>query len=622
MTEKREKHEFQAKTQKLLDIIINSIYTNRDIFLRELISNASDALDKVRFELTQGKEIYQKDLPLEIRITTDEKNKVLIVEDTGIGMTREEAVANLGTIAHSGTEEFLKHLGEQKESIDNIIGRFGVGFYSVFMVAKEVEVKSRSAKLDARPILWRSNGKGSFEVEELEEDLPRGTKIYVYLKDDATYFLGKEKIKDIILTHSNFIAFPIFVNGEKINTIPALWKEPKFKITKEQYEQFYKFLTHDVEPPLKTIHISVDAPVQFNALVFIPPKSSALFDPYLEKYGLDLYVNRVLIEKKNGDLIPKYLGFLKGVVDTEDLPLNISRETIQENAVIRKIRDIICKQVLSTLEEIAQKEKDLYNKFWVHHGRIFKYGYSDYKNKERFIELLRFNSSYFSDAKELTSLKEYVDRMKQEQEAIYYMLGETREQIEKSPYMESLKEAGIEVLYLYEPLDEFVLQSIGTYREKPLKAAEHITEEEIQKLKGEDKKKKRAEEGLDKLVSRIKEILKNYISDVRISSRLTNTPVCLVSSSGGMSSQMEKILHMMKKDTSIPKHIMEINPDHPIIKKLKEEADKGEKNGQFEETVHFLFEIALLQNGYLPEVNKMAQRAFNILERAFEDTKD
>ncbi len=616
MSQDAERYEFQAKTQKLLDIIINSIYTNREIFLRELISNASDALDKVRFELTQGKDVFQKELPLEIRIMTDEKNKLLIIEDTGVGMTRQEAVENLGTIAHSGTEEFLKHLGKEKEGIDNIIGRFGVGFYSVFMVAREVEVKSRSAKKDARPILWRSTGQGSFEIEEIEEEISRGTRIYVYLKEDATYFLGKEKIKDIILTHSNFIAFPIFVNGEKINTIPALWKEPKFKITKEQYEQFYKFLTNDVEAPLKTLHINVDAPVQFNALLFIPPSAPAMFDPYLEKYGLDLYVNRVLIEKKNQDLIPRYLAFLKGVVDTEDLPLNISRETIQENAVIRKIRDIICKQVLSALEEMAKNDKEAYTKFWKHHGRTFKYGYTDYKNKDRFIELLRFNSSYFGDVTGLTSLQEYLDRMKKDQQSIYYILGDTRQQIEKSPYLETLKDADIEVLYLYDPLDEFVLQAIGSYKNKSLKAVEHITEEEIKKISGDKTTKEKSGEEMGNLLSLVKEILKDKILEVRVSPRLTHTPVCLVNSSGGMSSQMEKILHMVRKDTSIPRYIMEINPAHPIIKKLNEEAKKGQKNGILEESVHFLFEIALLQNGYLPEVNKLAERAFKVLDRS------
>ncbi len=616
MSNNKERHDFQAHTQKLLDIIINSIYTNREIFLRELISNASDALDKVRFELTQGSQVYQKDLPLEIRITTDDKNNLLIVEDTGIGMTKQEAVENLGTIAHSGTEEFLKRVGEKREGIDNIIGRFGVGFYSVFMVAKEVEVRSRSAKEDAPPILWRSNGKGSFEIEELEEELDRGTRIYVYLKDDATYFLGKEKLKEIVLTHSNFIAFPIFINGEKINTTPALWKEPKFKITQKQYEDFYKFLTHDVEPPLETIHISIDAPVQFSALMFIPPSSPLLFDPMMEKYGLDLYVNRVLIEKNNKDLLPRYLGFLKGVVDTEEIPLNISRETIQENVRIRRIREIISRQVLEKLEEMATKDQERYKKFWREHGRIFKQGYTDYKNRERFVELLRFNSSRFSDADALTSLKEYVARMKPSQGAIYYILGEGRQQIEKSPYLESLKENAVEVLYLYEPIDEFVLRSIGKYKEKEIKPVEHISEEEINKIRGDTKTPEEIR-GVDKLISRIKEVLKDKISDVKTSSRLTHSPLCLVNASGDMSSQMQKIIQMVTKDTSIPRYIMEINPSHPIVKELISQLQDNGDNPEIDETICFLFDIALLQNGYVPEVSSLADRAIRIVERAW-----
>ncbi|WP_461834777.1 molecular chaperone HtpG, partial [Desulfothermus sp.] len=503
---KGEIFEFQAETKKLLDIIINSIYTNKEIFLRELISNASDALDKVRFKLTQGEDVYQKELPLEIRIITDDKNKMLIVKDTGIGMTKEEIISNLGTIAKSGTEEFLKQASSEKDQTQDIIGKFGVGFYSVFMVAKEVEVKSRSYDPKAKPVIWKSDGMGGFEVQDLDEDLSRGTEIRVYLKDDSTYFLGKETLKSIIKTHSNFIAFPIYVDGEKVNTIPALWKEPKFKIKKEQYNEFYKFLTHDPEDPLDYLHISVDAPVQFSSIVFIPKKSTVVFETYTDNYGLDLYVNRVLIQKKNKELIPNYLGFLKGVVDSSDLPLNLSRETIQENRVIQKINSTITKQVLKKLEDIAQNDKDKYNTFWKEHGKIFKLGYTDFQNREQFSKLIRFNSSRVEDENEVISLDEYISNMKEDQDEIYYISGNDRKSIENSPYLEPFKEAEIEVLYLYEPIDEFILQAISEYKGKKFKPVEHADINKIKKEKKEEQGKDLTE--IQNLIKLMKDVLK------------------------------------------------------------------------------------------------------------------
>ncbi len=611
---KGEIFEFQAETKKLLDIIINSIYTNKEIFLRELISNASDALDKVRFKLTQGEDVYQKELPLEIRITTDDKNKMLIVKDTGIGMTKEEIISNLGTIAKSGTEEFLKQVSSEKDQAQDIIGKFGVGFYSVFMVAKEVEVKSRSYDPKAKPVIWKSDGMGGFEVQDLDEDLSRGTEIRVYLKDDSTYFLGKEKLKSIIKTHSNFITFPIYVDGEKVNTIPALWKEPKFKIKKEQYNEFYKFLTHDPEDPLDYLHISVDAPVQFSSIVFIPKKSTVVFETYTDNYGLDLYVNRVLIQKKNKELIPNYLGFLKGVVDSSDLPLNLSRETIQENRVIQKINSTITKQVLKKLEDIAQNDKDKYNIFWKEHGKIFKLGYTDFQNREQFSKLIRFNSSRVEDENEVISLDEYISNMKEDQDEIYYISGNDRKSIENSPYLEPFKEAEIEVLYLYEPIDEFILQAISEYKGKKFKPVEHADINKIKKEKKEEQGKDLTE--IQNLIKLMKDVLKDKVIDVRTTNRLTQTPVCLVSPDGKLSSQMQKIIQLINKDTSIPKQILEINPESELIKDLSKIVSNGPKDDFIEEIINHLYDTALIQNGYLPDVNELAKRSYNILDKA------
>ena len=366
MSEQTTNHEFRAETRKVLNILTHSLYSNREIFLRELISNASDALDKLRFlqSQTQHEAIRDADLPLEIRISSDKVQNCLTITDTGIGMTRDEMIENLGTIAHSGSEAFLKEHTQTAEDgttsdASNIIGRFGIGFYSVFMVADKVEVTSLSATGDGPAYRWISDGTGTFTVEEAPDqaDIKRGTTIRAFIKEGDKEFLEKYRIEGIIRTHSSFIPFPILVDGDRVNTTPALWREPKFSIKKEQYDEFYKFLTYDQKDPLDVLHLSVDAPVQFNALLFIPDITKDYFGAYREHWGLDLYARRVLIQRENKELIPDYLAFLKGVVDTEDLPLNISRETLQENIVLRKISQTISKQILSHLEKMAKDEK-------------------------------------------------------------------------------------------------------------------------------------------------------------------------------------------------------------------------------------------------------------------------
>lgn len=400
------KYEFKAETKKLLDILVHSLYTSREIFLRELISNASDALDKIRFELNKGTDIENKDLPLEIRIKFDDKNNIITVSDTGIGMTRDEMILNIGTIAKSGTEEFLKQISENKEVANNIIGRFGIGFYSVFMVAKQVIIKSKSFKKDESAVEWISDGVGDYNISDLEEKVNRGTTIEIHLKDDAKEFADKYRLEGIIKKHSNFISFPIYLEENKVNTISAIWREPKSSIKKEQYDEFYKFLTYDNEEPLEIIHSSVDAPIQFNALLFIPKKNYEFWRFNRDDYGLDLYVRRVLIQHQNKDLLPEYLSFVKGVVDSEDLPLNISRETLQENIIFTKISQSVTNNVLSHLTKVAKDSPERYTEFWKEHGRIFKLGYMDFVNAEKYQSLLRFNSSACKDDKEIISLED------------------------------------------------------------------------------------------------------------------------------------------------------------------------------------------------------------------------
>ena len=407
------KYEFKAEVKQLLDILVHSLYTSREIFLRELISNSSDALDKLRFESTKGSEIEDKDLPLEIRVNFNEKKKLITVSDTGIGMTKDELIKNIGTIAKSGSSEFIKQLQENKAEANNIIGKFGVGFYSVFMVAEEVIIKTKSYRKNTKAVEWRSNGLGDYEIMEPDEKLKRGTTIEIHLKDDAKDFADKYRLETVIKKHSNFVNFPIYLEKEKINTVSAIWREPKSSVKKEQYDEFYKFMSHDPDEPMDVIHNSVDAPIQFHSLLFIPKKNFDFFGFGREDYGLDLYVRRVLIQHQNKDLLPEYLRFVKGVVESEDLPLNISRETLQENIIFTKISNTVTSQVLSFLTKKAKDKPEEYTEFWNEHGKYLKLGYSDFTNMDKIKELLRFNSSHNEDEKGLTSLEEYVSRFKE-----------------------------------------------------------------------------------------------------------------------------------------------------------------------------------------------------------------
>jgi len=611
--------EFKTEIKQLLDIITHSIYTSREIFLRELVSNASDALDKLRFEQSRSTEISNPDLDLQISITADEENRQLVITDTGIGMTLDELVENIGTIAHSGSAEFIRQAMADQANSSNIIGRFGVGFYSVFMVADKVTIRTRSFRPEAKAVEWISDGLGTYTVTELDEDLPRGTTLTVHLKEEGKEFAEKNRITSIIKKHSNFISFPILVQGEKANTVQALWRENKFSITPEQYTEFYKFLTYDHEEPLDTLHMSVDAPVQFSALAFVPPRSQDTFGFDRENYGLDLYVRRVLIQSKNKDLIPEYLGFMRGVVDTEDLPLNISRETLQENLLIRKIATTLTKQILSHLKKLGQ-DKDRYTKFWNEHSKRFKLGYADFANQEAFGELLRFNSSRHEDKDGLISLEEYIEAAKDGQKEIYYISGPSREAIEQNPHLEIFRAKGLEVLYLYEPVDEFVMDSLRKFKEFELKATENADITNIEKYADSSEKQDKPEElsqeqskDMDRFLKRVQEILGDRITEARISKRLSQSPSCLVSPDGS-TSQMHKIMQLVTKDTSIPKKIFEINQDHKLVRNLLSVFGKNEQDEFVTTVIEQLYESALLMDGYLADPHKMVNRLNKLME--------
>lgn len=617
-------HEFKTEVKQLLDILAHSLYSHRDVFVRELISNSADALYKVRFESVRGTDIYDPDLPFEINISLDKDKKVFTITDTGIGMTRDELINNIGTIARSGTAEFFKQLAEDsKKDGSDLIGKFGVGFYSVFMAGKEVKITTRSYEKDAQPWHWQSDGGGSYELTPLT-NAPRGTKIEVFLRDDAAEFAEKFQIEQIIKKYSNFVPFPIKIDGEQVNKISAIWREPKSSITSEQYTEFYKFKANRQDDPLTHIHLSSDAPIQFNALLFIPPTNYEIMGMGEREHGVDLFVRRVLIQSGSKDLLPDYLRFLKGVVDTEDLPLNISRETLQENTIVVKIKSVLVKRVLSHLKEIAEKDPEKYEKFWQEYARIFKEGYSDYANREQISELLRFDSSNFDEAGKLTSLPEYVNRMKDGQKSIYYLSATSREAIERNPHLEIFRKKGLEVLFMYDPIDEFVMSGLGTYTDKTLQSADQADLSEVKKLDDAEKSSETEEKEketptpkeIEKLCRRFKDILGDKVTEVRLSERLSESPAVLVNPDGSISAQMQKIMQMVNQQTEIPKKILEINGNHPIIMNLYEIYKKNSKDEHLTKSAEQLFYSALLQDGYVAEPYKIISGINSLLTDA------
>lgn len=624
-TKKENQFEFKTDVKELLNILVHSLYTNREIFIRELVSNASDALDKLRFESNKGTEIYQNDLDLEISISGNEKDNTLTITDTGIGMTKDEIVKNIGTIAKSGSAEFLKQLSEDKEQANNIIGKFGVGFYSVFMVADKVEIISRSYKIDSKPIKWISDGLGSFTLEEIEDDRKRGTEIIIHLKEDSKEYAEKTRIESVIKTHSSFITFPIKLDGEQVNTITALWREPKSSIKPEQYNEFYKFQSHDFEDPFHIIHKAVDAPIQFNALLFIPKKNMDVFGFNRENYGLDLYVRRVLINHQNKDLLPEYLSFVKGVVDSEDLPLNISRETLQENVVFSKISSTVTKQVLAELAKIAKDDKEKYAQFWKEFSRIFKMGYADYTNQEKFVDLLRFDSSANENKDQLVSFAEYVKRLKDGQKEIYYMTGTSREALATDPHLEIFRRKGLEVLYLYDPVDEFVISSVNKYKEFELKSVDQVDLKSLENFDDSTEKKTKTKklskgdsEQLESLLAKMKEILGDKVTEVKVSERLADSPACLVNSDNTMSASMQKMMNLMGNNDTVPAKIMELNQDHKLVRNLIK-VFKADSNDKYIANVtEQLYESSLLLEGYLTDPHKLVNRINTMLEESSE----
>jgi molecular chaperone HtpG len=620
-------HEFKAEIRQLLDILIHSVYTSKDVFLRELISNASDALEKVRFRQASGAQLASPDLPLEIRIDThgEGDDKTLVIADTGIGMTEEEVHANIGTIAHSGATAFLEQLkqaGQDPARQLSLIGRFGVGFYSVFMAAGKIVLTTRTAEPAGKPVRWTSEGLGSFTIETLDDDLPRGTRIEIHLKKDDERFAEADVVKRAIQRYSNFVAFPVLVAGERVNQTVALWREPASQIKPEQYSDFFKLISHEDDEPLARLHFSADAPIQFSSLLFVPAHNPEALGFGRGEVSLHLYVKRVLIDPENKNLLPAYLRFVRGVVESDDLPLNVSRETLQENRVVMKIRDTLTRRMLDQLLELAKDKPDDYAKFWNAFGRILREGYNDYTNREKFQDLLRFNSSRHADAEGLLSLADYVAAMPAGQKAIYYLSGASREALLRDPRLELFRKRNVEVLYLVDAADEFILSQLGKYHDKPLESADQTKPEDLkdlgaaEKADEENKDTEAAVAEAKPLLARCKEILGDRVLDVRVSERLVDSPACLVGDDDQMSVHMDKMMRLMQKSAELPKRVLELNPKHPLVKNLEKMVAENPQDPLIARACEQLFEGCMLVDGYLADPHEFVERMHAILADA------
>lgn len=608
-----ENKEFQAEVKKLLDIVINSLYTDREIFLRELISNSADALEKLRYESVLNKEVAGPDvLPLEISIELDDKEHTVSVADTGIGMTRDELVENLGTIAHSGSKKFIQQLNDSDKKDFNLIGQFGVGFYSAFMVAKKIRVLTQSYLPGEPGCEWVSEGAGSFDVR-MADGLQRGTKIILELKEDSYEFAGAERVKEIIRQYSSFVPFPIKVNGEQVNTVQAIWTRNKSDVTEEEYKEFYKFIANAYDEPIYRLHFSADAPLAINALLFVPQNNFERYGFGRMEPGTNLYSRKVLIQPHSDNILPEWLRFVRGVVDSEDIPLNISRETAQDSALMAKLQRVITGRFLKFLDKESQDNPEKYAEFWTTFGMFIKEGATaDFAYRKELSKLLRFESSA-SEPGRLVSLADYVERMKDGQKDIYFINGPGREAIESGPYIEAFRACGYEVIYTFEPIDDFVLSNIHEYEGKKLVSADSAD------LELPEPGEKPGEEPLDSdktdgLTAWLKEILGEKVSEVKSSSRLVESPAIILNLGGVMTSTMQRVMQAAHRDFGpMGRKALEINTRHKLIKRLDA---LREEDPEFARVVaEQVYDNALISAGLVVNPRAMVERINQILEK-------
>lgn len=623
-TQTPERHEFQAEVKQVLDIVVHSLYTDKEIFVRELVSNASDATEKLRHTQVAEKDadIFDADLDLEIQVTSDEEAGEITIRDFGIGMTHDELIENLGTIAHSGSKAFLNALKESGERNENLIGQFGVGFYSVFMVADSVKVYTRSWQKDGESYCWSSDGSGAYEIEQVEGER-RGTRIVLSLKEEYKDFAKKDRIEEIIKKYSAFVQFPVKVDGEELNTIGAIWLKNKNDVTEEEYKEFYKFQAKAFDDPRFWLHFSADAPLEINALIYAPTENMEGFGFGRMEPGVGLYCRKVLIDSEPKNLLPDWLRFVRGVVDSADLPLNISRESMQDSSLIQKLNKVITKRFLKTLEEKAKKEPEVYDDFWGSFGIFLKEGVTtDFTHRDQLLKLLRYESSYTEEGKN-TSLADYLTRAPEGQKEIYYLYGPSRAAIESGPYIEAFKARNIEVLYLYEPIDEFVMNHARAFEEKNFISADNddIDLDAIAPETDTDKAEALATEDSDALCSFIKEKLGDEVSEVSASDRLVGSPAMIVNADKMMTAQMRKMMKAMQQKGGAdipgmggePPVKLQVNPRHPLVKNL---SGLKESDGELATLIsQQILDNARVAAGLLEDPSAMLQRNYEILEK-------
>ena len=605
---KSEKHGFEAEVSRLLHMMVHSVYSEREIFLRELISNASDACDKLRYEGLTNEKLLEGTSDFAIDIQLDKETKTLTISDNGIGMNKEDLISHLGTIARSGTSAFVDNMSGDEKSDTNLIGQFGVGFYSVFMVADKVEVISRKAG-NKKAWAWISDGIGEYTVSDAKKDCS-GTQVTLHIKDDATEFLEVMRLKNIIKTYSDHITLPITLISknedekaeekevsEKVNDGTALWARPKSDITDDQYKEFYHHVAHSFDEPATTIHYRAEGKIEYTVLLFIPSQQPAdLFEPS-RKPKVKLYVKRVFITEDCEDLLPGYLRFMRGVIDSEDLPLNISREMLQNNPVMTSISGAVTKRILTDLEKKAKKDVKGYNDFWNNFGAVLKEGiYEDFARRDQILKISRF---YTTADEELTSLEGYVSRMGEGQDTIYYITGDSLVAAKRSPQLEGFKAKNIEVLYLTDPVDEFWMQMVPEFDGKKFGSVTRGAAD-LDDKKDDEKKENTPE--MDALIAVIKTNLGEAVKDVRISNRLTDSAVCLVADDNDMDMHMERILKMHNKlDGGASTRVMEINAENSLIKTLAAAATKKNSVAALKDASQILLDQARIMEGDLPD---------------------
>ena len=622
---------FETEVNQLLDLMIHSLYSNKDIFLRELISNASDACDKLRFLAISDDSLYEKDIDLKIKVSYDKDARTITISDNGIGMNRDEVIANIGTIAKSGTRSFLDALSGDQSKDAKLIGQFGVGFYSSFIVADKVTLKTRKAGDGIEQgVCWTSEGKGQYDIETIEK-ADRGTEITLHLKDGEDEFLNDWKLRSIITQYSDHISFPVTmdkviepeeeggettIEEETVNQASALWTLPKSEIKDEEYKEFYKHVAHDFDEPLDWLHNRVEGNYEYTTLFYLPKR--APFDLYdrESKHGIKLYVQRVFIMEDSEQLMPKYLRFVRGLVDSNDLPLNVSREILQSSKVIDSIKSGSTKKILGQLEKMAKNDPEKYQGFWKEFGRVLKEGPGeDFANREKIAKLLRFASTHNDSAEQTVSLDDYISRMKEGQDKIYYVAADSHGAASNSPHLEIFRKKGVEVLLLSDRVDEWLTAHLTEYEGKQLQS---VAKGELDLDKDdEDSKKeleKKAEESKD-LIERMKKALDEKVQDVRVSSRLTSSPACIVLNEHDMAMHMQRLLKEAGHAMPGSKPVLEINTDHPIVKRL----DKETSEDKFRDWSDILFDQALLaEGGQLDDpaafVHKLNQMLVSIAE--------